>query len=96
MEVSIDELRLEPTYNHFPDIPWEIGMAMVETYREMREKPYYTDEVALKNASVIYNSQRHEFLWGIYGLRTDDGSRAFAEKRRLAYERKRLRELAEE
>lgn len=91
---EIEEIRLTPTYDDFPDLPWEIGMAsMVESYRKMREKPYYTDEVALKNASVIYNSQRHEFLWGIYGIEPGD-SRRFAEKRRLAHERKRLRELA--
>lgn len=92
--MSIEEIRLTPTYDDFPDVPWEIGMAgMVESYRKMREEPYYTDEQALKNASVIYNSQRHEFLWGTYGLEPGR-SRELAEKKRLAYERKRLRELA--
>lgn len=91
---AIDEIRLTPTYDDFPDLPWEIGMAsMVESYRKMREKPYYTDRVALKNASVIYNSERHEFLWGVYGLKPGE-SRRLAERQRLAYERRKLRELA--
>lgn len=74
----------KPTYNEFPEVPEVIGMPeMVSSYLKMRKQPWYDDATALKNASVIYNSKRHQFMWAMYGLEVST---------RASYEQMRVRD----
>ena len=86
--------RLEPTYNSFPSLPWEIGMPeMVDAYEEARKQPWYTNEDALCHASLIYNSERDHYLRGLWSLPLGGASRERYEHRKLAEARKHLERL---